>query len=140
MTVAELFNAVGERGMIHACGPVLWEDRDRISDLPKCKGVYVVARTEDADSGCEPSGLPLDDSHFDCYHLSPDYERGRWLPFEPVLYIGQTTRGTIRERVRAFYCHKVGARSPHAGGQIIKLLDCDRWVYWATTNAPMDLE
>ncbi len=140
MTVTELFNAVGELEMLHPCVPILWGDRIGISNLPMCKGVYVVARTADPDSSCEPSDLQLVDSHFDSYHFNREYERHRWLPSEPVLYIGQATRGTIRKRVRDFYRHKVGSKGPHAGGQILKLLGCERWVYWATANAPEDLD
>ncbi|MGO8788020.1 MAG: hypothetical protein ACLQVL_11660 [Terriglobia bacterium] len=120
--------------------PVLWGTR--ISDLPKSKGVYVVARVGDPNLDCEACDLPFINPLPPDLVLDLEYERQRWLPNEPVLYIGGTTR-TIRKRIGDFYNHKVGNKGPHAGGQVVRLLKCDRWVYWSpTTDAtdPMESE
>lgn len=43
-----------------------------------------------------------------------------WIPNENILYIGKTSN--LHKRIKAFYNHKVGNRSPHAGGHWIKVL------------------
>jgi hypothetical protein len=45
-----------------------------------------------------------------------------WLPDEPVLYIGLTTR-PLRQRVSEYYKTPLGARKPHAGGHFLKTLE-----------------
>ena len=45
-----------------------------------------------------------------------------WLPDEPVLYIGLTTR-PLRRRVAEYYKTPLGARKPHAGGHFLKTLE-----------------
>lgn len=45
-----------------------------------------------------------------------------WLPDETILYIGKAEKQALSERLRQFYCHKVGKRSPHKGGYWLKLL------------------
>lgn len=32
--------------------------------------------------------------------------------------------------------HRYGSRAPHRGGQAVKLLMCQRWVYWAAAEKP----
>lgn len=67
----------------------------------------------------------------------------RWLPEEPVLYIGCTTQ-PIGKRVRQFYQQKYGSSGPHAGGEHLLMMryTCPLYVYWAATGArkPRDVE
>lgn len=62
--------------------------------------------------------------------------RSMWIPGESVLYIGKAT--SIRSRVRQYYDTSIGARSPHAGGWPLKLLEGldDLWVHWAANAMP----
>ena len=133
LTVTEVFKAAN----LSPRGPVLWGTR--ISDLPTCKGVYVVARIADPNCGCEACALPFEVPLRPNLILDLEYERQRWLPNEPVLYIGQTTQ-SLRNRIAAFYRHEVGSNRPHAGGQVVKLLECARWVYWSPAGDPEDSE
>jgi hypothetical protein len=136
LTVTELFR----KANLSPHGPVPWEKG--ISDLPMCKGVYVVARVGDPNLGCKACELAFMNPLPPYLVLNREYEQQRWLLNEPVLYIGGTTR-TIRKRIDDFYRHKVGDKSPHAGGQVVKLLNCALWVYWSpTTEAtdPMEFE
>jgi hypothetical protein len=126
MTVAELFAEVG----LSPQGPKAW--KDPIVE-PTC-GVYVVALVHDKDSRCSN----------EAFFLNSD-ESERWIRNEPIVYIGQTTKQTISKRIAQFYQHKYGNRSPHRGGQAVKLLlsppppavPLDLWVYWAPTADPM---
>jgi len=72
-------------------------------------------------------------------HL-PDPDRARWIQNEPVVYVGQTTRQTLSRRISQFYSHKYGRKSPHSGGQAVKLLDCELWVYWSPCANPKAAE
>lgn len=45
---------------------------------------------------------------------------GFWLRDENVLYVGKAT--SLRDRVKAYYSTKLGARRPHSGGWFIKTL------------------
>lgn len=139
MTVTELFRAAN----LSPSGPVPWKER-----VPDCKeaGVYVVARTNDATIGCTASELPFRDPPQDI-GIDLDYERQRWLRDEPIVYIGQTTGQTIRERVGQFYRQKLGispsgevGMGSHHGGQVILLLTCPLWVYWSPSDIPENAE
>ena len=121
LTVAEIF----KNANLSPRGPVRWGTQVSESGA----GIYVVARVGDATVGCKACALPFIDfaNPYDNlkYPLSPldldlEYERKRWLPNEPVLYIGKTDR-PIHKRVGEFYRHKCGDTSPHAGGQVVKL-------------------
>ncbi|MEX0887567.1 MAG: hypothetical protein WD009_14135 [Phycisphaeraceae bacterium] len=48
--------------------------------------------------------------------------QGFWLPDESILYIGKAT--SLAQRLTQFFRHRLGNRSPHAGGHWIKTLDC----------------
>ncbi len=48
--------------------------------------------------------------------------QGFWLPDESILYIGKAT--SLAHRLNQFFRHKLGNRSPHAGGHWIKTLAC----------------
>jgi hypothetical protein len=129
MTVSELFEAVEESPQ----GPVPW------NTLPEeygNGGTYVVSLSKDKDATCV----------IEARFTSSD-EQERWLPNEPIIYIGQTSKQTIAKRVRQFYRHRYGDRSPHRGGQAVKLLlepyttpPFELWVYWAPSPDPLDLE
>jgi hypothetical protein len=110
------------------------------ADVPEANaGVYVVARVGDPEVGCKACALPFIDPLPRNVVLDLDYERWRWLPSEPIVYIGKTHRA-IGKRVREFYRHTCGDRNPHAGGQVVKLLQCDLWVYWSPVNSPYATE
>jgi hypothetical protein len=119
--VRDLFAAAG----LVFRGPVEWgaavEERR--------PGVYVVALTANP-------GDPAPDIELACI---PEAERARWLAGQPVLYIGRATR-SLRGRLAQFYRHEYGKSAPHRGGQAVIPLECRRWVYWATTDAPIKAE
>lgn len=123
MKVSELFKEAG----LSPQGPVPWETG--ISEF--CAGVYVVALVKEADAQLD---CPV------CADYLEERERLRWLSSEPIIYIGQTTGQTLAKRIRQFYSHKYGKKSPHRGGQAVKLLRCDRWVYWSPTTDPKGSE
>lgn len=129
LTVSELFNFAS----ISPCGPLLWG-----TDPPETNaGVYVIARVNDAKDGCDACTLQFKDL---CgISLDLEYEQHRWLPSEPIVYVGKTDR-PIRKRLGEFRRHVCGDTSPHAGGQVVKLLRCDLWVYWSPAANPYDAE
>jgi hypothetical protein len=102
-------------------------------------GVYVVARVSDPAARCEAFELPIIDSLPPNLVLDLEYERKRWLPNEPIVYIGATTR-PLRKRLGESYRHKCGNPAPHAGGQVLKLLTRELWVYWSPAADPMKAE
>jgi hypothetical protein len=129
MTVAELF----DEAKLSPCGPVRWG-----TEIPEpSAGVYVVALVGETKLGCQ----------VDADFLEP-LERQRWLPTEPVIYIGQTTTQTLAKRLGQFYLHKYGDKRPHYGGQAVKLLlhpppprsPFDLWVYWSLATDPRGSE
>jgi hypothetical protein len=111
ITVRTLFNAAG----LEPYGPVAWGKAVE----EKRPGVYVIAIVAEADGSC------------DCIDVSylPGVVAKRWIPSQPVIYIGRTKRALSR-RIKEFYHHVHGHKSPHRGGQDVKLLKCERWVYW----------
>ena len=122
ITVRDLFGVAG----LPVFGPVVWGNT-----VPeKRSGVYVVATVANADESVS-SVAPLD---------LPPMVASRWLPRQPVLYIGQTSR-SLKTRINEFYCHKYGARGPHKGGQDLKLLNnCPLKVYWSPTECAVEAE
>ena len=135
LTVFALFQEV--KLPLH--GPVPWKTPIPKADAGDKAGIYVVARVGQPTMNCEAAPLPLVDPTPANLVIDLDYERRRWLPNESVVYIGKTDR-TIAARVGEFYNHTVGNASKHAGGQMIKLLQCDLWVYWSRANAPINTE
>jgi hypothetical protein len=90
-------------------------------------GVYVVALCARADWRRGRRAVPF---------LSPE-EALRWHPGQPIVYIG-TTRRRLAVRLRDFYRHRYGGRSPHRGGQAVLLLRDAGWplrVWWAQVPA-----
>jgi hypothetical protein len=128
VTVAEIF----KKAKLSTCKtPMPWG-----TEIPEASaGVYVVARAKGPKSSCKSLALPPFRVIPTPLDLDLEYEKQRWLPNEPVLYIGKTDQPLL-SRVRQFYSHECGRRSPHAGGQVVKLLDCDLWVYWAAADDP----
>jgi hypothetical protein len=115
ITVHEVFRAAG----LKASGPVRWGEI-----VPeKQAGVYIVAAVEDPDEGC---------GAIDVSYLK-DQIAERWIPSEPVIYIGRSRR-PLSLRIREFNKHIHGAKSPHQGGQDAKLLRCPLWVFWSPTQ------
>jgi hypothetical protein len=131
MTVSEALKITN----LQPCGPVRWMTAIREFNT----GVYIVARTDDPHSGCKSYALPLRDTLQLGLRIDCNYESARWLPKEPIIYIGATNQ-PLAKRVCQFYQHKCGDRHPHAGGQITLLLHCDLWLYWAPANHPFDCE
>jgi hypothetical protein len=72
--------------------------------------------------GPVPWGQPVPENLPGVYVVVADYGR--------VVYIGRSSRA-LRQRLREFYRHRYGARSPHRGGQDVLLLKCQLLVYWA---------
>jgi len=106
--------------------PVLW----KTSVTESSGGVYVVALAGEANVESEVSADYL-----------PPIERKRWLPNEPVVYVGATEcRKGLAGRIGQFYRHQYGKRSPHSGGQAVKLLQCGLWVYWSSATDPFGCE
>lgn len=114
LTVTEVFRSAE----LVPQGPVPWGS----PILETRPGIYVVALVALPDNPCT---LPMPDL--------PEQERQHWILNEPVVYIGCTTR-KLTQRIREFYCHRYGAKSPHRGGQAIKLLTCELWLYWSPTD------
>jgi hypothetical protein len=132
LTVTEIFKVAD----LSLHGPVQWG-----TDIAEPKaGVYVVARVSNPNVGCKACALPFIDPPLPPdIELDIEYERRRWLPSESIVYIGKTDR-TIHKRLQEFRRHKCGDLSPHAGGQVVKLLQSDLWVYWSPTDTPYDSE
>jgi hypothetical protein len=117
-------------------GPVPWRTAIPKGDGGSGSGIYIVARVEDALMSCDEAPLQFIEPLTPGLAVDLKYEKQRWLPREPVLYIGMTTR-PIWKRVGEFYAHKCGRTAPHAGGQILKLLHCELWVYWSPASDPL---
>lgn len=119
-----MFLAKGARQVISAqalfkhvdlteCGPVKW--RDPITETGS--GVYVVALADPAGGVGE----------------LPESLVARWIDGQEIVYIGRGKN--LGRRLKQFYRHKHGARSPHRGGQDIILLDRPLLVYWSAVEA-----
>ena len=128
MTVSEIFGTAN----LSPCGPVSWMTAIRESST----GVYVIARTRNPHTGCKSCLLPLRDPLPTGVKIDLAYETKRWLPEEPILYIGKSDQPLSR-RVCQFYQHQCGSRTPHAGGQVVLLLGCELWLYWAPSPHPI---
>jgi hypothetical protein len=114
VTVVDLFEQAG----LSPIGPVQWGTE--ISE--SCAGIYVIALVKRPDSELDK---PV------CVDHLQERELRRWVRDEPIVYIGQTTDQTLAKRLRQFYKHIYGKKSPHRGGQAVKLLTCELWVYWS---------
>jgi len=128
MTVIELFECCGllPNGPTAWCEPVL-------CDLA---GVYTVTLNPNP---AWNAGIPAPPE------LCPAL-RVRWLPEQPILYIGKAgglgLKSTLRKRIRQFYRHRHGDRSPHRGGHDLKLLlpRLPVWLFWAPTEDRLAVE
>jgi putative transcriptional regulator len=122
ITVRELFGAAG----LPVFGPVSWNKTVNEGG----PGVYVIATVVNPDESVSRV-VPVN---------LPPVVASRWLSSQPVLYIGQTNR-PLKTRVNEFYRHKHGARGPHKGGQVVKLLiNCPLNVYWSPTERAVEAE
>lgn len=129
-------------------GPVEWEEI-----LPCNKpGVYVVSLPVEYPTAPLDRGrivdwmdlakcLELDGTHPSIDQVVTRLERF-WLPDEAVVYIGQTTKQSLRTRVTQFYRHGLGKKRQHCGGSWIKALSTLDLVaiYWATCESPSEKE
>ena len=68
-------------------------------------------------------GEPVEDRHPGVYVVTLD---------DVVVYVGRTS-AQLRKRVRQFYRHRHGQRSPHRGGQDVLQMDGVKRVHWAPT-------
>jgi hypothetical protein len=118
LTVSELFRAVRLKPSV----AVKWDDIPSIKK-ESC-GVYIVAITKNPNAACGKSDISR----------LRKAERERWLQFQPVIYIGCTSR-TLRERLREFHKHKYGYKSPHRGGQSRHhVRHIPQWIFFAATK------
>ncbi|WP_171013052.1 hypothetical protein [Microbacterium sp. 2FI] len=147
-TVQALFDYVSvQRG-----GAVRWG-----AAVPELRpGVYVVSTSEDPADGSGLSTAPVqpgqvehllqarpeltvDKSRPSSTQLA-DRLRAMWPAGESVVYIGKATTG-VAARVQQYYSTKIGARSPHAGGWPVKMLDTRLlWVHFGATTQSGDIE
>jgi hypothetical protein len=118
LTVAEIFKAAA----LTPHGPVQWQNRV----FENRSGVYAVVIVSGADDNCDLINVDY----------LPDVARVRWVPGQPVVYIGRTRRPLSR-RITEFYRHIHGNPRPHRGGQDVLLLNCPRWLYWSPTENPV---
>lgn len=123
VTLRDVFAAAG----LEPIGPVPW-GTDVSEGLP---GVYVVALVETVDMSCPQ-----------LMHArvckDPRME-DRWQVGQSIIYIGRTRR-SLRKRIKEFYKHDYGDPKPHSGGQEVLCLECDLWIYWASTDDPEGAE
>jgi hypothetical protein len=115
-------------------------------------GVYVLSLTSEKDASTPAiASAPIDIVEIERLMLSrPHLQLDRkqttssllalrlscyWLPTEPILYIGQTSK-PLQSRLQEFYRTPIGARAPHAGGWWVKALTClsDVYVHYAPTD------
>jgi hypothetical protein len=68
----------------------------------------------------------------------PPAERQRWNVARPVIYIGRSRRPLARRS--AEFRRQYGKNAPHRGGQAVKPLSCDLWVYWSAASDPSKAE
>ncbi len=94
MTPAEIFRKVG----LSPRGPVRW----RTEVLESGAGVYVVARVGDPKLGCNARPLLFIDPLPTDVDLDLEYERKRWLPNEPIVYVGKQIKQYTNESGRSF--------------------------------------
>jgi len=147
-TVAAVFAAAG----LEPTAVVRWGRRPAESE----RGVYVVALTEKRDSLVEAQGeAALSDAAAEHLlavrpELRVDGRRPTaaelcariaafWLPDEVIVYIG--LGGTsVASRVSAYYGTPLGAKRPHAGGWVLKMLEPDDlqrlYVHFAAAQDP----
>lgn len=106
-------------------GPLAW------GTLPdeRGPGVYVVSLVTDPNA-C--SNIPA-------VKDLPESDRQRWLHGQAVVYI-ERTRRQLHRRLTEFYRHTYGKGAPHRGGQAVKLLKHDLWVFWAPKEHPVEAE
>jgi hypothetical protein len=128
VTVTELFKCHS----LQTNGPVRWGE-PVLCDLA---GIYVV--TLNPDPACNVGiPTPAELSSMQCE---------RWLPEQPIVYIGKaggpSCKSTVARRMSQFYRHQWGERSPHRGGQDVKVLLPHRllWLFWAPTPEPRAVE
>jgi hypothetical protein len=135
VTVSELCKKAG----LTPQGPVPWRTPIPREDGGSEPGIYIVARVSTVRAQSPKASLRFTKPLLTGLTIDLNYEKQRWLPSDPVLYIGRTKRA-LTKRITEFYNHKCGRKSPHAGGQVLKLLKCDLWVYWCPVRDPVASE
>ena len=143
LTAQALLRQVG----LLADGPVRWEQ----PALGRGPGVFVV-ETPDPSATAPidivavrawlervPS-LRLDGARPDAGALA-DRLRSYWLPGQPVLYVGRTSK-SLGGRILALHRTPLGDRQPHSGGHWLRTLTglAGFRIWWAETDAPEEAE
>ena len=110
--------------------PLLWGQ-----PIPwETPGVYVLALSPDPQAG---NGLT-------CLDDLPPVIGARWLPEQPVVYIGKAggpgSKATLRKRLTQFYRHQWGNSAPHNGRQDVHLLKTPIWIFSAAAPDPRPAE
>ncbi len=128
MFIDQLFKEAG----LTANGPVLWED----SIDEKKAGVYLVAMqgTNEKWPLCKTKSAQFQPL------ISERLEKERWISNEEIIYIGQTTKQSLRKRINQYYNHVYGRSSPHRGGQAVLLLSGQLVIYWSCADLPKKAE
>ena len=126
MKIEELFGAAGLKSVGKSSWKLIARTIDQRLNEP---GVYVAV------IGHQYEGLPLCTGKFDEI-IHAEFEKTLWIRNETVLYIGQTTKQTLKKRINQFINHKYGNRSPHKGGQSIHLLNYEPVIYWSPAGSP----
>lgn len=103
MTVSDLFTKSG----LTLHGPVPWKTlipkEDNSGSSP---GVYVVARMQAAALDCKECALTLRNPLDPCFNL--EYEKGRWLPNEPISQVDHPMRAVRWSRSCKPICGSIG--------------------------------
>lgn len=129
-SVSELFDRAG----VEIKGVVPWG-----KPVPtELSGVYVISTVQDSHSAGGTSFLAPTDKNLigNWLDFLPQFQldgqinpniddlvkrlQDFWLLDENILYIGKAT--SLKSRLRCFYSHQLGKRSPHAGGHWMKTL------------------
>ena len=109
VSAEQLFQTAG----LVPTGTVSWGDN--VTDT--VPGVYVI-------SIADLSNVQYDER----FELVRNY----WNSDQEIIYIGRSRQ--LSRRLRQFYKHIYGARSPHRGGQAILLLKCAKLIRWAAVE------
>jgi hypothetical protein len=147
-TVAHLLSAAATG----VPGVVRWGERIPLDE----PGIYVVTQTEDVDALTSPRQAQISvpaleellaarpelrvDGHRPSLSELGERISRFWLPDEPIVYIGLASN-SVRSRASAYYRTPLGARRPHAGGWLLKLLaDLDELFVHYAAGDPKEAE
>ena len=126
MTVIEVLSAASLK--VH--GPKQW----KIPIPEESPGVFVVTRNNKSHAHSRPVEARF---RTGADHLLADRDsvKRRWLPREPIVFIGKTER-SIRMRMAELYDCGRSRSNIISGAQSLCLLRCTLWVYWCPCSHP----